>query len=323
MAEFKNGMGIIIPNYNGASFITQTIQAALDAVEALKTECRIYVVDDGSRDKSVEVLNQVFSGHPEIEIIPRPSNGGFGAACTTGFAANEYSWVLYLNSDVLIQKDALQAFWEETLLPENQDVFAFTGSYVKENGEPEKGSLERGQLHFGLIRTRTTDRPEIRNQKHPHFFANGGFSLFRADIFRELGGFCPLFDPFYSEDVDLSLRAARKGYKLLYCPGPKGVHENSKTVKENFPNERVQIIHFRNRLLLVWLHLDSCGQWAAHSISMLLRLVGAVLTFNRIILQGFGQAISRFGQVHRERRKIDFSGKSLTAICEESQLWNK
>jgi len=323
MADFKNGMGIIIPNYNGASFITETIEAVLDAIEHLSAESRIYVVDDGSGDDSVAVLKRAFGDHPNIEIIPRIANGGFGAACTTGFAANQYSWVLYLNSDVLIQKDALQAFWEETLLPENHDVFAFTGSYVKENGEPEKGSLERGQLHFGLIRTRTTDRLEIRNQKHSHFFANGGFTLFRSDIFRDLGGFCPLFDPFYSEDVDLSLRAARKGYRLLYCPGPRGIHENSKTVKENFPNERVQIIHFRNRLFLVWLHLDSCGQWAAHVVSMFFRMIGAVLTFNRVILQGFGQAVSRFGEVRVERRKIEFSGKSLSQICEESQFWNK
>jgi GT2 family glycosyltransferase len=57
----------------------------------------------------------------------------------------------------------------------------------------------------------------------------GGAMMVRADVFQELGGFDPLFDPFGPEDADFSLRLQQAGYRALYVPKAVGYHAVSHT----------------------------------------------------------------------------------------------
>ncbi len=212
--RLRPGIGIIIPNFNGESFIVRTINITITALENFDADWEIYIVDDASQDQSTSELEKAFDNHPKVQIIKRAENGGFGEACWTGIRSNCYETVLFLNSDVLIQKDALSFFWKELIKPENSDVLAITGSYVEKNGNPAYSSLSQGLFHMGLLRIRYTDNPELRSKKSIHLFANGGFSLFNTKRFINLGGFSPIFKPFYSEDVDLAF--AKDTHHCIY-----------------------------------------------------------------------------------------------------------
>jgi GT2 family glycosyltransferase len=59
--------------------------------------------------------------------------------------------------------------------------------------------------------------------------ACGGAMMVRTDVFRELGGFDPTFDPFGPEDLDFSLRLQAAGYRALYVPQAVAYHSVSHT----------------------------------------------------------------------------------------------
>ena len=65
----------------------------------------------------------------------------------------------------------------------------------------------------------------------------GGAMMVRADIFQELGGFDPEFDPFGPEDLDFSLRLRKKGYYALYVPAAVAYHRVSHSYGEGYTED--------------------------------------------------------------------------------------
>jgi len=77
-----------------------------------------------------------------------------------------------------------------------------------------------------------------------------------------LGGFCPLFDPFYYEDVEVSLQALLRGWDILFVPGSRVKHEHgSSTCRRRL---QFSVIPLRNYHFLHWLLLDSPDLWRAY-----------------------------------------------------------
>ncbi|HEU5304983.1 MAG TPA: glycosyltransferase family 2 protein, partial [Gemmatimonadales bacterium] len=67
--------------------------------------------------------------------------------------------------------------------------------------------------------------------------ACGGAMMVPADLFRQFGGFDPLFDPFGPEDLDFSLRLQQAGYRALYVPTAVGYHAVSHTFGSGYTEE--------------------------------------------------------------------------------------
>lgn len=96
-------VSILINNYNYGRFVVEAVRSALDqtwpAIE-------VVVVDDGSTDDSLQRLSAVID--PRLRIIAR-RNGGQGAAYNTGFNASRGEFVLFLDSDDVLQPHAVAA----------------------------------------------------------------------------------------------------------------------------------------------------------------------------------------------------------------------
>jgi GT2 family glycosyltransferase len=91
-----NSFAILIPNYNGARFIAETVGKFASGFPG----AQIVVVDDVSTDDSLSRLSETMAG-----VLVREKNGGFAAAVNTGlrFLANEgFDNVLIANSDVVV-----------------------------------------------------------------------------------------------------------------------------------------------------------------------------------------------------------------------------
>jgi GT2 family glycosyltransferase len=94
----KNKLGILVPNYNGASFIDETI----DSLKKCFPKAKLIIVDDCSTDDSLKVLNEL-----NVFVIKRERNGGFGAAVNSGlkyFQSKGYRNILIANSDIKLKK---------------------------------------------------------------------------------------------------------------------------------------------------------------------------------------------------------------------------
>jgi len=94
-------LSIIIPNYNGISFL----HTCLESVRAqISTDCEVIIVDDGSTDDSVKLIQKEFLEELEsgkFKLI-RTNNSGPGAARNIGIKAAQGDYIGFLDSDDFI-----------------------------------------------------------------------------------------------------------------------------------------------------------------------------------------------------------------------------
>jgi GT2 family glycosyltransferase len=133
-------------------------------------------------------------------------------------------------------------------------------------------------------------------------FATGGSAMFRRALFLELGGFDPIFAPFYMEDVELSYRAWKRGYSVQYEPRSIVRHQFSSTIGP-IAGRRVERISQRNRLVFHWIHLHDAGLWRAHLSWLGVLLLTGPITMKFGFLRGFAAACTRLSAVRERRRR--------------------
>jgi glycosyltransferase involved in cell wall biosynthesis len=89
-------LSVVVPCFNEEATIEQVLGAVL---ESPWTE-EVIVVDDGSADRSVELVQQVASGDPRVRLLVQPHNQGKGAALRRGFAAAGARFVIVQDADL-------------------------------------------------------------------------------------------------------------------------------------------------------------------------------------------------------------------------------
>lgn len=80
-----NELVVVVPAYNAARHLRAVVARIVGA--APPGLSRVVVVDDGSRDQTLEVARALAAEHPQVAVIARPRNGGYGAAMKDGLAA--------------------------------------------------------------------------------------------------------------------------------------------------------------------------------------------------------------------------------------------
>ncbi len=120
---------IIIPVYNTEKFIKKCLDSVINQsyefFEAI-------VVNDGSTDSSVNVVNQ-FLQDPRIRLIPQ-ENKGLGGARNTGICAAKGDYLVFLDSDDYISKDMLKEL-ADVIQEEKCDIVAFDAIGITSEGE--------------------------------------------------------------------------------------------------------------------------------------------------------------------------------------------
>ena len=95
-------VSVIIPNYNGVD----TIRRCIDSVQNQSYKnIEIIVIDSKSTDNSVEIIKR---GYSNVVLIENPYNAGWGIACNIGIREAKTDFVLILNPDVVLERNALE-----------------------------------------------------------------------------------------------------------------------------------------------------------------------------------------------------------------------
>jgi len=85
------------------------------------------------------------------------------------------------------------------------------------------------------------------------FWVSGGSGAFRRSLWLKLGGLDPLYNPFYWEDIDLSFRAVKSGFKLIFEPRSVVSHYHKKgIIKRKFSPFFIKTISYRNQFFFIW-----------------------------------------------------------------------
>jgi len=112
---------VIVPVYNRAHLIGETIESVL-AQDFEDFE--LVLVDDGSTDTSLELIQEWSKKDPRIRVLPLSTNQGRCAARNSGLEAASAPWVCYLDSDDVYYNDHLSTFYALILAHPEQQAFA-------------------------------------------------------------------------------------------------------------------------------------------------------------------------------------------------------
>ena len=286
-------VSVVIPNFNGSEFILQSLQAVKKAADYYPGNVHTIVVDDGSSDNSVSAIRDHY---PDIKLITKSANAGFAQAVKTGMQTARTEWVVLLNSDVYPAENFLQPLMRWVKMA---DLFAVGCRVARSDGTVEKVSWVRRKLKWGVLVTLSWQQQEydqlvVRGQAVPTLFTSGGSMLVSRDKFLQLGGFLSLFEPFYYEDVDLGIRAWRRGWQVLAEPASRVVHDSGQTIDQLERASRVNRIRKRNKLYIDWLHANRRSLWLQLLPRLVLKALGWLIKGRWLELQALGDALRQF-----------------------------
>ena len=310
---------IVIPNFNGADLLRRNLPSVIEAAIAYSADTEIIVVDDGSRDDSVAVLGQQF---PTVKVVCHDVNRGFSEAVHTGVRAAGADLLFLLNSDVELHQNCLEKL---AVYFDNDLTFSVSPLMINDDGNVNRHSWNLRYFERGYLKLADWDLRHatslIGQNKLKSLYSSGGSMMVRKSKFIELGGFHPIFKPFYGEDFDLGIRAWYKGWPSYFEPRASVLHQSHGSIKNNVARQRVKEIRRRNRYFLEWIHFSSTRLICSVTPYTILQLLGELVMLDRTNLRGFWSAISNFRAVVAARKEIAVQhGRNLESIINELLL---
>lgn len=103
-----------MPAFNEEGNIASTLIDATSAAKNITDDYEIIVVNDGSRDKTAEIVEKLSKSDPHLRLVHHKENRGYGAAVKTGLAACAKDWIFFTDSDGQFHYDELERFVEAT-----------------------------------------------------------------------------------------------------------------------------------------------------------------------------------------------------------------
>ncbi len=281
---------IIIPNFNGVSLLENNLPSVVAAGRTYAGAVEIIVVDDASTDHSVTMLTAKF---PQVRRVCHDVNRGFSDAVHSGVGAAGHDILIFLNSDVRPQTDFIAPL--VATLTSSHDIFCVSPLVYDPQGRPQNVSWNRYTFVRGTVKSTQWNMTTVTgrtasDRRLKSLFASGGSVALKKWMFLELGGFLPIYKPFYSEDMDLCTRAWMYGWSTLFEPASCVVHDHVGTIKRFYHAKRIRTIRTRNRFLYLWLYCSRRRLILSHvpwtAFRLLLRLLRLDLTFPIALLQG-------------------------------------
>jgi GT2 family glycosyltransferase len=215
---------VVVVNWNGGEANVACIRSLLDAGIA---PTDVVFVDNGSRDGSRERVADLF---PAVTRVENGSNLGFGAAANQGAAAAiaaRADAVFFVNNDVVLPRGTLERL---TAVLSSKRSIGIVGPRVLYMQDPSVvwcagGMMTWRQNLSTLLGHGERDGPEFRHQKAVDYIP-GCALLARRELLEEVGVFDAGYFA-YMEDVDLCLRASRRGYEIQLVGDVAALHASS------------------------------------------------------------------------------------------------
>lgn len=110
MLNNQFSVSVVTPIYNEEEIVVQSIQQNLEVLNQLQCNYEVIVVNDGSIDKSRELLDQHFATISNVKIIHQPKNKGFGCAVMWGVEQASKDYILCIPSDNPLSLSMLKNF---------------------------------------------------------------------------------------------------------------------------------------------------------------------------------------------------------------------
>ena len=231
-------LDIVIVNWNAGPLLAECVRSIGEARQDGFSLGKIVIVDNASTDGSLESALAASPGNGPVEAVRNDVNRGFGRACNQGAANSKADFLLFLNPDTRLFAESLSRPMAYLADPANASVGVCGIQLLNEDGSvsrtcaraPTPGSmaaaalgLDRARPRLGYM-MRDWDHAEGRDVDH----VIGAFYLVRRSAFAAAGGFDESFFV-YLEDLDLSLRLKRSGWRCHYLASASAYHKGGGT----------------------------------------------------------------------------------------------
>jgi GT2 family glycosyltransferase len=277
-------ISIVIPNYNGEKLIKKNLSKVVDCLSKSNEDYEIIVVDDGSTDGSIDYL-KTKEDILGIKLIVNQKNLGFSSTVNKGVEETSGDIIVLLNTDVVPKEGFLKP-----VLPHFNDENVFAVGFLDESMEKNK-KVFRGRGVGGFRKGFLVHRKgEI--DKSNTLWASGGSSAFRKSVWDKLGGLNALYDPFYWEDIDLSYRALKSGYKIIFEKKSVVEHYHEEgSIKQKYSDSFIKAIAYRNQFIFVWVNITDLDFQFLHLIFLPYHFLKALIRGEGEFFVGFFRAL--------------------------------
>lgn len=236
-------LSIVIVNYNVKHFLEQCLNSVYLALENIPSE--VFVVDNKSVDGSMEMVEKKF---PEVIRISNSDNVGFSKANNQAILKSKGEYVLILNPDTVVEEETFGKCLQ--FMDAHPDAGALgikmmdgKGNYLPES----KRGLPTPWVAFYKIFGLTSIFPKSKkfaryymghldkNFNHEVEILAGAFMLMRKETLDKSGLLDETFF-MYGEDIDLSYRITKSGYKNYYFADSSIIHYKGESTKKGSLN---------------------------------------------------------------------------------------
>ncbi len=259
-------ISIIIVNYNVEFFLEQCLNSVRKAIEGI--DGQVFVVDNNSIDGSVEMVRAKF---PEYALIDNKENLGFSKANNQAIRLSDAKYILLLNPDTVVEEDTFSKIID--FMDGHEDAGGLGVRMVDGKGiflpESKRGlptpavafykifglsrifpkSKRFGTYHLGYLSEFDTNEIDI---------LSGAFMLMRSEALEKVGLLDEAFF-MYGEDIDLSYRIQKGGYKNYYFPETRIIHYKGESTKKSSVN--YVFVFYRAMVIFARKHFSQKNAW--------------------------------------------------------------
>src|SRR3989344_2972105 len=273
-------LSILIVSWNTRDMLVKCLNSIVKNEPSFEYE--IIVVDNGSRDGTVETVTSFFGHNKRIRVIPSLKNLGFARANNLAYENSAGEYILMLNPDTEVQDDALQTLVD--YLAGHPGVGIVGPKLVNPDG-----SLQESVRRFPDVWSSLLVFSGLHRFIRPRRYLMDGFDygqtagvdqvmgaalLTRRKIIQELGFLDPKFYLWY-EEVDFCRRVKSRGYEIKYYPKAVVMHARAQSFSQLDVYERKKIVA---RSLLYYFRKNG----GAVDVALIEVLMPAVLVLARL-----------------------------------------
>ncbi len=198
-----NKISIVIPVYNEEKFVSITINKVLQA-DTLGLEKEIVIVDDGSQDGTVSVIEELFAQNHQVRLFKQPENMGKGAALRRGFAESTGDIVLIQDADLEYDPD---------------DFPTLLKPIIDEKADVVFGSRFLGGPHRVLYFWHYLGNQFLTNLSNMFTNLNlsdmeTGYKVFKSEVIKNI----PLQSNRFGFEPEVTAKVARRNWRIFETP---------------------------------------------------------------------------------------------------------
>lgn len=325
-------LSVIIVNYNVKFFLRQCLNSVVKAMQDIEGE--IIVIDNNSADGSCAMVKAHF---PQVKLIENKENTGFSRANNQGKQVAGGEYILLLNPDTVVEEHTFRTCL--SFMDSNPDAGASGVRMIDGKGRflPEsKRGLPTPRVAFYKMSGlgRLFPRSPVFNsyylghlsekQNHPVEILTGAFMFIRREALNKAGWLDETFF-MYGEDIDLSYRILKSGYRNYYLADTTILHYKGESTRKGSLNYVLHFYkammifarkHFRESSLGIYILLIQLAIFFRAGLSVVKRLgqhIWQPLIDGALLYAGFLQLVSLWEKIHFEG-KLSYSPVFLQLI---------